>query len=285
MNTIIKSLLSFFSFGFIFFIGCDESPSGFDYQKEVVVSGTLVAGQSVDTLKLHWTGEVDKFYDRNSLAISDAIVLIQNADGTLFDSLAYDPANPGRYYSIDSTRIIEPAKTYKLYVKTTAPDMREITGTTTVPDTFSIISATVRNNDTLKYDVFAPVNEFYWTPSKFAATYLPTVFSLDQDAAMIPKAFYPDTSSEDFQRPDKIGYRVGLPKEQTNTVLPWVFLSYYGKTQFEIYAVDENYNDFLNQVAAQGGELKEIRYKLNGGIGLFGSKTQAKNGITVYLVP
>ena len=286
MNTIKISLLTIFGIGLVFFYGCDETMSGFDYKKDVVVNGILTAGQNVDTLKLHWTGEVDKFYDRKAMAISGAVVLIQNADGTTFDSLVYVDSGVGYYHSIDPLKIIEPTKTYRLYVETPDPDKRVVTSTITVPDTFSLFYATVNNNDTLKYDVNAPPHFFYWTPSNFAATYLPTVSSLDPGAALIPKSFYPDTTSKDFQYPKKKDFRVGLPVEQTYTILPWVFLNYFGHTRFEIYAVDKNYSDFLNQfVTAQGGELKEIRFNIQGGIGIFGAKTLAKNSIDVYLVP
>jgi hypothetical protein len=63
-----------------------------------------------------------------------------------------------------------------------------------------------------------------------------------------------------------------------------VFLNYYGRTRFDVFAVDENLSDFLNQwLALQTGELKEIRYQLRGGIGLFCSKSRAKNGLDIYL--
>lgn len=286
MNSRLKSIFLSISTALGLFIGCDEAPSGFDYKKEVVVNATLSAGQSIDTLKLHWTGEVDKFYDQKSLAISGAVVLIKNADGTTFDSLEYVNAGVGFYRSVNPAKIIEPTKTYSVYIKTPSPDVREITAFTTVPDTFSIIYTSLRHNDTVQYNVFAPVHQFVWTPSRFHSTYLPTIVSLDNNAAMIPKVFYSDTTSKDFQKPEKSGYRIGLPPDQTNTVLPWVFISYFGTNQFDVYAVDKNYGDFLNQVVtAQGGELKEIRYNINGGIGLFGAKTKAKNGITVYLKP
>ena len=64
------------------------------------------------------------------------------------------------------------------------------------------------------------------------------------------------------------------------------FLSYFGNTQVDIYAVDENMSDFINQVIpAQGGELRQVRFKINGGIGIFGGKTKAKGSFKFYLKP
>jgi len=270
----------------ILIFGCEEPISSSRYQKEAVVNATLFGNQNIDSLWLNWTGEVDKYYDPKALAISGATVIVTGVDIPFTDTLAYDNNNPGRYYSIDSLKTITPAKTYRLYIKTPDPDSRIITAETTVPDTFRIIESTIQNNSTIEYNVFLPVNKFVWSPSRFQATYLPTITYLDENAAMIPKAFYSDTTSPDFQRPSKVGYRIGVPKDQTNSDVPWIFLTYYGNLRFDVYAVDFNYSDFLNQaIPAQGGELKEIRYNTTGGIGVFGAKTKAFGGINAYLKP
>lgn len=262
--------------------GCEESASSFSYDRQVVVTGLIEAGRNVDTLKLVYTGEVDKPFSPSAYAITNAVVRIIGTNVAFTDSLVHDPANPGRYYSTDPTRIIQPTKSYRLEVRTA--DGKTITAYTTVPDTFSMLYSSLKDKDTVRYDIRNDVNIFAWTPSRLHGTYLPTVWSTDVDAATIPKSFRRDTL--DSPKPDKLGYRVGLPKEQTYTELPWIFLSYFGTTKIDVYAVDENYASFLNQfVAAQGGELREIRYNLQGAIGVFGARTKAAGGITVYLKP
>jgi len=264
--------------------GCTEPTSTYEYRKEPVVSATLLAGQAVDTLWLSWSGQVDQYYTRANLAITGALVIVSESGGAFADTLSYDVHFPGRYYSASPSKKILPTHTYDLYIRTPAPDVRVITAQTSVPDTFSITNATLRSGDTVRYDLSAPVNTFSWTPSNNFSTYLPTIASLDPHPSLIPKAFYRDTNSTNFKRPDLVVYRIGLPKEQTSTELPWVFLNYFGRTRFDVFAVDENCADFLKQWnALQGGELKEIRYKLNGGIGVFCSKAQAKNGFEVVL--
>lgn len=270
----------------LFLTGCEETVTSESYRREVVISGTLTANRNIDTIKVSWTGVVDQKYDMNNLAITDAIVIVRGIDVAFYDSLIYDAAVPGRYYSTDPAKIILPTKTYQLTVRTTIPETRVVTAVTTVPDEFEISGATMSDGDTIRFDFFAPPNSFYWTASKLAATYLPTITYLDSGAALIPKIFYRDTLSKDFQKPEKVGYRIGLPPEQLNTELPWIFLSYYGNIQFDVYAIDNNYSDFINQyIPAQGGELREIRYKTAGGIGVFGSRTAAKNAIKIYLKP
>ncbi|HTX17316.1 MAG TPA: DUF4249 family protein [Bacteroidota bacterium] len=287
MKLSFKSFLAFIAAGsaLLLYAGCEQTNTAEEYRKVPVVNGTLFAGRNIDTLKLNWTGEVDKFYDQSALAIPGASVIIRGIDTPFYDSLLYDPANPGRYYSSDPLRLIQPAKSYSLTIA--IPGWNElVSATTTVPDTFRITSCTINDGDTLKYDLYAPVNKFTWSASRFQATYLPTISYLDPNCAMIPKSYYQDTSSSDFQRPPIVDYRVGLPSDQTNTDLPWVFLSYYGNVRFDVYAVDFNYSDFINQIIpAQGGELKEIRYNVSGGIGVFGSKTRAGGSIHVILVP
>ena len=265
-------------------VGCEQATNE-GYKKEVVVNATLTAGLRIDTLRLLWTGEVDKFYNPAALAISNATVIIRGIDVNFYDSLFYDNRNPGRYFSSYPRKVILPTKSYSMAI--TIPGWPgPITATTTVPDTFSIISATVSTGDTIEYNPLAPVSQFFWSPSNFQGSYLPTIAYLDANAAMIPKVYYGDTTSSDFQRPPKMAYRSGLPKDQTNTDLPWVFLSYFGNLQIDVYAVDNNYSDFINQIlTAQGGELTEIRYNIQGGIGVFGSRTKAAGGMKVYLKP
>lgn len=262
--------------------GCEESSSPFAYKKQAVVTGLIESGRSIDTVKLVYTGDLDKLYNPADYAITNAVVRVIGVDVAFDDTLVHDPSIPGRYHSIHPANIIRATKSYRLDVR--IPGGPALTAVTTVPDTFSLGFATLTNNTTIRYNAGAPVNFFSWTPSRFHGTYLPTITSLDSGAARIMKTFIRDTT--DGVPPEKIGYRVGLPKEQTYTELPWIVLNYYGTTRFDVYAVDENYNAFLNQfVGGQGGELAEIRYNVVGGLGVFGARTQAKGGITVYITP
>lgn len=262
--------------------GCEESASSFSYEKHVVVTGMIEAGRSVDTIRLVYTGEVDRKYNTSDYAITNAAVKISGTDVAFTDSLIHDPLNPGRYYSADPSKVIQATKSYRLEVQLSGGSL--ISAVTTVPDTFSLIYSTLQDNSTIRYNSRNPVNFFLWTPSRLHGTYLPTIWSMDSGAARIPKTFIRDTVS--FPPPDKLGYRVGLPKEQNYTELPWIVLGYFGTNRFDVYAIDENYTSFLNQtVAAQGGELREVRYNVQGGYGVFGSRTKAKGGITVYITP
>jgi hypothetical protein len=279
-----KIFYSILLMSIVAFIGCEETSTAIVYQKEVVVNGTLTAGKNIDTLRINWTGEVDRYYDQKDYAISNAIAVVRGVDIDFYDSLVYDIKNPGRYYSLDASKIITPTKTYSLDVS--IPGWNHLSAVTTVPDTFRITESTLSDGDTVRYNLLAPVNKFYWSPSKLQATYLPTITYLDEKAPLIPKAFYSDTTSKDFQYPQKISYRVGLPQDQANSDVPWVFLTYFGNIQFDVYAVDFNYSDYINQIIpAQGGEIKDIRFNIKGGIGIFGSRTRANGAIKIYLKP
>ena len=278
----MKYITLFIVLPMLYITGCDESASPFDYNKQIVVTGMLESGRMIDTVKLLYTGEVDKIASSANYAIRNAVVKVIGVDVLFEDSLVYDPLNPGRYHSINPSKIILPTKTYRLEVKT--QDGKSVSAVTTVPDTFSLVYSSLINNSTVKYNSGKTVNFFAWTASRLHGTYLPTISSLDTNAPRILKSFMRDTTMD--TPPDKIGYRVGLPKEQTYTELPWIVLRYYGKTRFDVFAVDENYNAFLNQfVTTQGGELKEIRYTVQGGLGVFWARTLAKGAITVNITP
>lgn len=278
----MKSIILTISLLSLILAGCEESASSFTYDKKVVVTSLLESGRSIDTVKLMYTGEVDKKYHPGDYAITNASVKIYGVDVAFEDSLVYDPSNPGRYHSLSTVKKIEPRKTYRLEAR--MPDGSMVSAVTTVPDTFSIMFSTLPNNGTVRYNTGAPVNFFAWSPSDLHGTYLPTITSLDSNAARIPKSFIRDTV--EVPAPDKVGFRVGLPKEQNYTELPWIFIGYFGTTRFDVFAIDGNYTNFLNQyVGSQGGELKGIRYNIQGGIGYFGSRTKAKGAITIYLTP
>ena len=277
----MKNIFAVLSTAILFFAGC-ESPSSTSYEKKIVVSGLLESGRTIDTIRVSYTGEVDKLYTPSAYAIINASVKIFGVDVLFEDSLVYDTQNPGRYYSPNASKIILPGKTYRLEIRTR--DGNLITAVTTVPDTFRVTYSSVVNNSTVHYNPAQPATYFTWSPSNFLGTYLPTISSLDQNAARIPKIYIKDTTTG--LPPDKVGYRVGLPKEQTNAELPWTLLSYFGKTRFDVYAIDENYNNFLNQyTTSQLGELKEFHYAVQGALGFFGSRTQAKGGVTVNVTP
>jgi len=281
----MKKIFFLLSVSALFIIGCEDTSTNLIYQKEVVVNATLEAGKSIDTLWLNWTGEVDKYYDPANYAITTAIVIVNGVDVNFIDTLQHDPAHPGRYFSVDTAKKITPTKTYRLTV--TVPEgTKQVTAITTVPDTFHITSATMSDGEIVTYNTNAPVHKFYWTQSNNYASYLPTITYLDENPPLIPKAYYPDTNSVDFERPPKIDFRPGVPKDQANSDLPWVFLNYYGNIQFDVYAVDFNITDYLNQVVPnQGGELRDIRFNVQGGIGIFGARTRAAGGFKIYLKP
>ncbi len=278
----MRSLYFVSAIALLIFAGCEESDSSFTYQQQVVVTGLIEAGRQVDSIRLVYTGDPATFYDPAHYAITNAVVIVSGIDVPFTDTLVHDPLMPGRYHSSDSTRIILPTKSYRLSVRTV--DGKTLSAETVVPDTFRITYSSLQNNSTVFYNPLAPVNKFEWSASRLQGTYLPTISSMDANAARIQRSFIRDTISG--PPPDKIGYRVGLPKDQTSTELPWIVLGYYGTTRFDVYAVDNNYNEFLNQfVASQGGELREIRYNVRGGLGFFGARTQAFGGISVYIKP
>jgi hypothetical protein len=280
----MKTKLIFFTVILSLFFGCEDTSTAIDYKKIAVVNATLTAGETIDTLHLNWSGRVDTYYDPADYAIPNATVIVRGVDIDFYDSLIYDASNPGRYYSNHPANLITPTKTYTVDIS--IPGWNHVSASTTVPDTFSITGSSLHNGDTVWYNPLAEVNNFYWTASKFQNTYFPTITYLDSNAALIPKSYYGDTTSSDFQYPPKIAIRVGLPSDQTNSDLPWVFLSYYGNIRFDVYAIDFNISDYTNQIVpAQGGELKDIRYNVNGGIGVFGSRARATGSFSIYLKP
>ena len=108
-----------------------------------------------------------------------------------------------------------------------------------------------------------------WTRSKNYLDYIISIKSLDTtDAFLIPKDFNRPNSAEVKNLSQQILFLIFSEKRIQYSV---VLFNYYGRQVVSILAVDENYKNYLMQLNSGGTDLKEISYKLNGAIGVFGS--------------
>jgi hypothetical protein len=217
-------------------------------------------GQTIDSITVQRTARIDEFYTPEAVAISNALVVVSG--NGIVDTLRYDPAKPGRYYSVNTHNRVEPAKTYTLTV--IAPGYPTITGSTTVPD---FIQITNRADIPRQLTYLDGSLRLEWNANDHYADFLYTVTSLDSPAEKIDR-FNPDADTT--KPPEKTTFQFGL-YGMYNTVLPWFAFNYYGRNSIAISAIDSNYYDYIRQVVFEGTDILDIRFNLQGGIGVFGS--------------
>jgi hypothetical protein len=270
-----------FLFSAVFFTGCDQSTQPNEYSNQLVVSAFLTAEQPIDSVFVTRTGNLLEYYSPQNSAITNAIVKITlvdtiNPTANVTYTLAHDNNHPGRYYS---SSVVMPLRIYLLSVE--APGYPLITGKTTVPDTFSIVNR-IDFPDTVAYDPVMPSYTLNWTSSRNYSDYVGSVASIDLSADDIPSDF----RSADDPKPDKTSvFNFNSPNINSASII-WLAVNYYGRNLVTIEAVDYNYYDYLRQYVVSGGtELRQIRYNISGGLGVFGSSARAHNSFTIFIKP
>lgn len=255
--------------------GCSEPAGNNTYSDQLVVNAYLVGNEPIDSIFVQRTGRVTELYTDESAAVTNAVVVITG--NNFVDTLVQDPGMHGMYASRHKERLVRPGASYSLSVR--VPGYDDVSGTTSVPDTFSVTNSGAFPRTTRYTPAAAPFS-VAWNDSRLFEDYLVVVRSLDLTQGQIPKSFTND------QVPDRtqIGFFL---KDAHASEISWLYFNYYGKTEITVVAVDKNYFDYMKQaMAGQGAsDIREIRYNLTGALGVFGAETVANNRIEMTVTP
>lgn len=285
------------------------------FQEEVIVESYQVAGEPVAPVRLGRSIPLDSTYSFSDVAVRGAEVEIDalGSGGDVLDTytLVEDPDSAGVYAlpgvigdttGSDTTGTapgvprIQPLQTYRLRVETQGGE--SIRATTTVPDTFSIVSV---NRDTATYrsdEEIAVRITGSQTPGRDQAFYIFSTESLEpveENLVPLVKEFLDsdeNTVIEDViitSSPilNEAGYTTNA--DGTFTLrLPWVAVAFYGPNRTRINVLDANMYDFVrSQTAQQGGggftpgSIPNVIETVEGGGGLFGSMASVRYEIFV----
>ncbi len=258
---------NFFSVALLLFIilliaGCTETTAPGEYSDQLVVSGFLFAGRSIDSVMVQHTLKIDDEWTEAKAAIRNAIVVVSG--NGIDDTLLHDASMPGRYYSIHQSNIIKHLQTYAL--KIIAPGYPVVTGSTIIPGPTWIVN---RDNfpDSLHYNQGMVILK--WEESFSYADYIISLRSLDVNAEKIIEDSTSNSNQNNF-RQNRTIYFTGL-RGMNLSGIPWFLFRYYGKYSITFSAIDENYYDYVIQMNTASTDVNDIRYRLQGGLGVFGS--------------
>lgn len=255
---------------------------------EMLLSETIAPGQPVT--------------DRNS-GVSGAEVTILVGGSTYI--YANDSERRALYHPPGDAPVVMPGTRYDLTIRSNG---RTATATTLTPDRFAIREAvlldeqslgTIRNFVTYaEGDVFtAPENqviyqeglvEVRFDPNK-AAGYQVGVLSLDEGSPFVLTAdFLDDDDYEDFHRNES---SPAFLAPNGSIRLPWFAIAFAGRHTLRVFAVDQNWFDFIRTSPEFGGEggfggnagdnFKFPQFNVHGGIGVFGSASVDSMGFVV----
>lgn len=283
------AVLALLSLGLLLSTGCDATGPQ-DVDTQYVVEAYLIAGEPLPMVRLSRTADLGQRYVYDSVAVPGADVHLVQLDEQGEPAARYEYRTmrdtTGVYLPYGNDRVI-PLATYRLEVAIPATDQR-ITATTTVPDTFSIVSGNARDvvyQGPTQLEVTLTRSRY---PGRDQSLYIFSTQSLEprrDNLTPLLREFIEDDDSTALRdlrvtaSPvlNEEGYTAN-PDGTLSIKLPWLAVAFYGPNRTIINAIDDNLYDFVRtQSAQQGGggfspgTIPNVIEHVNGGTGVFGS--------------
>lgn len=285
--------------------GCDTTATA--PESQVVVEAYLQGGAPMDSIRLTRSVPPDRAYRPSDVAVRDATVEVRElaADGTTATTIPFEEVRAGVYAPMPiPTPRVRPLTTYELSV---VADEKEITATTTVPDTISIVGT---QNEQAPYQGDAQPT-FTVTPpqsnrSGQAVLVLTTTSRLDfsqpeselsnQLTPFYREQYEPGEDSIEMFRTTSSGIlnEANFTRDERGriiTTLPWIAVAFFGPNETGVHVIDDNLFDVIRSQQAQSsngqgtglgpGELPNVIEHVDGGTGVFGSYVRDRREVTI----
>ncbi len=277
-------------------------------QGTIVVDALLIVDQPLPDLFVRQTLAPDVLYTQEAAAVRGAGVSIRQGDQTF--RYAGDPSRPGRYLPPASPPTVAPGTEYRLLVTVGDREVRAITRT---PGRIRIQEAVLLDANTLavrrRLKTFADGPDLVFTAPENQVTYLDGLlearfgridapgyqignFSLDPGSGFVIRADF--LSEEDFRKLKRQTSSPPLQAPDGSLRLPWFAIYFAGRHLTRIYAVDRNWYDFIRSSPREnnsgfgglaGDNFERPLFKVEGGIGLFGSASVDSVGYVILPRP
>ncbi|NNF04499.1 MAG: DUF4249 family protein [Rhodothermales bacterium] len=288
--------------------GCDTTAPS-DHEPEIVVEAYLVAGESLPSVWVSRTEDVDREYDPRTAAVDEADVRVEllSVNGDVETSWTYVRGfgSAGRYVPAESGEVLA-GRQYRLHVDVEGFD--PVRSVAQVPGAFDLISV---SHDAIEYQDPAQVgytvtNSVYpgrqtififsiaaENPSIETLTplYRQIIYDIGPDESIEGRNLDPDEMNEiliNTSPPVNEGNYDQNPDGTLTVSLPWFAVAFYGRTETVIYAVDDNLYDFLRYAQVQQGgstlspgEIPNVRDNVNGGRGVFAAMAKVSSVVDI----
>jgi hypothetical protein len=271
-----------------------------EYEEYYVVESYLVAGSELPQVRLSKTTNIDETYDFNNDAVRDASVQINLLadDSTVtetysYQELGHNTNQSGIYLPVSDVRV-QPERLYQLHIM---HEDNEITSTTFVPGDFETVNEL---QDRYVYQGNEQV-EIETTPSAYITDrqtyYIFTINTASPEKEALTPFYLDLVENQDAELEDFYINSSGIineknyDKNETGTItlrVPWLAIAYFGENDVIVNTIDDNMYDFLRSQDVQTGgttlspgEIQNIQYNVNGGIGIFGSMASDTNRVDI----
>jgi len=260
-----------------------------EYEELVVVEGYLIAGRNLPDIRISTTLPVDREYSFENAALSGANiqVVLLNENGNDEDVFGYFPLTErqGVYRAESNNHTALPRRTYRLDIDfNNRPEV--LTAVTTIPDQVQIANAV---KDTVVYQSDDQL-EILLAPTRKSQNQ--NIFVFDTIAEKVSAdnltPFYRSLVEDgDTDLSELVKNSSGLINEGNfninpdGTILlkyPWIGVAFFEDNQVVTNSVDRNLTELIRSQEVQlggstlsPGEIPNLVYNIEGGIGIFGS--------------
>ena len=283
------NLATFITITALLLFGCDSYDQD-DYQEYIVVEGYAVAGELLPNIRISTTSPANSEYSFEDNIIRNAIVLVTLLDenGEAEEVFEYVESfeERGIYMPIVQSYRVEARRTYKLDIVFTDRD-DEISAVTTVPDQVSVVneipeSVEYQSENQLEIILAEPQqtrdqNVFVFNTISLEPAIenlTPFYLSIVEDEDDVDISDYVRNSSGLINE----GNFDPLPDGTILLRFPWIGVAFYGDNLVVTLSVDKNLSDVIRSQEVQlggstlsPGEIPNLLYNIEGGIGVFGS--------------
>lgn len=282
---------------------------------QVVIDATLIVDEGLPPI---W---ISRTLDPRTPIIGDvagetgATVLVVDGDGNEFEyvegrRLSGELIAPrGRYLPSTDGVTVRPSLRYDLRVETDRGEV--VTATTTTPPRLDVsewvaldfdlgVIGALQDFEAVGDSVWSVAsNQLEWGASLLEArferdpsvvAYQVSLFSLDPDSdfAIEPDFF----EEEDFEELEREGSSPMFEASEGTIRLPWFAVFFEGRYLIKVFATDRNWTDFVNTTPSLSGNpgfggnagdgFDRPVFRVDGGIGLFGSASVDSVGFFVF---
>lgn len=260
-----------------------------DYQELVVIESYLVAGRALPELKISSTVAADAFFNPEESVLRGAVAEVSLLDENRnpLETIPYLFDSDQNRYLPQREHIVLERRLYRLDVRFT--DRSEvIQAITRVPDQVRVVG------DVPEAVVYQSEEQLEITISEPSQTDGQNVFvfssiALEPFEENLTPFYKASFDNDNIELEDVIINSSGLLNEGNFDInpdgtitlrFPWLGVAFYGDTEVVTTAVDRNLADLVRSQEVQlggstlsPGEIPNLIYRIDGGIGVFGSIT------------
>lgn len=266
--------------------GCDIYEQD-EYVELVVVESYAIAGRTLPDVKVSHTVPSDERYKFSDAAISNALVRIKllGTNGSPEREFHFEPVSPGTYRALDRSHRVKPGASYRIEIDVNdRPE--QIRGETTIPEQFRVM-----NNVASSY-IYQSEDQLELLLSATESSvrqniYVFNTITTDPSVENLTPFYFDAVVNGDSSLEEFISNSSGLINEgnfeinEDQSILlrfPWIGVAFYGENIVVTNSVDQNMADLLRSEELQlggstlpPGEIPNLIYNIEGGIGVFGS--------------